>query len=166
MKRLVFSAFLLTAASWLTAAAQDPNKEADGLTVDSQWKGKLTQRGKIQGDREIPAAFEAVLVVTKRKGADFECELREKAGDATVTYHCKGKVTAGEKGAFKVEFDSVGVVISSEHFIAVERVPYRGAIAGKTMKGTWKVPLNKEDTELDGEFELQRQDGRGKKNEE
>lgn len=157
MQRLMLSAAALAMLSLWTAAAQDGKKEADGLTVDSQWKGKLTQRGKIQGDKNIPAEFETLLVVTKRKDADFECELREKAGPATVTYRCKGKVTPGEKGAFQVEFESVGVVISSDDFVPVERVPYRGIISGKTLKGTWKLPLNKEDTELEGEFEFGRQ---------
>src|SRR5688572_21121254 len=123
MQRLQLSAAALVMMSLCTAAAQDAKKEADGLTVDSQWKGKLTQRGKILGEKNIPAEFETVLVVTKRKDADFECELREKAGGATVTYHCTGKVTPGEKGAFKVQFQSVAVKATSDDFVAVDRVP-------------------------------------------
>ena len=156
MLRLICSATAFSFVCVWSAAAQDGKKEADGLTVDSVWKGKLTQRGKIKGNKDVPAEFETVMVVTKRKDADFECELREKTGSSTVTYRCKGKVTAGEKGAFKVEFDSTGVVISSDDFLPVEQVPYRGATDGKTLKGTWKVPLNKEDTELEGEFEFER----------
>src|SRR5262245_59795037 len=104
MQRFMLSAAVLAMLSLWTAAAQDGKKDADGLTVDSTWKGKLTQRGKIQGMKDIPSEFETLMVVTQRKGADFECELREKAGPSTVTYRCKGKVTPGEKGAFKVEF--------------------------------------------------------------
>ena len=157
MHRLILSATAFSFLCLWSAAAQDDKKEADGLTVDSQWKGKVTQRGKILGIKDIPPEFETVMVVTKRKDADFECELREKAGALTVTYRCQGKVTPGEKGAFKVEFDSVAVVISSDDFVPVEKVPYRGTINGKTLKGTWKVPLNKQDTELEGEFEFERQ---------
>jgi len=157
MQRFMLSAAVLVTLSLWTAAAQDGKKDADGLTVDSTWKGKLTQRGKIQGMKDIPSEFETLMVVTQRKDADFECELREKAGPSTVTYRCKGKVTPGEKGTFKVEFESVGVVIASDQFVPVDRVPYRGVINGRTLKGTWKLPLNKEDTEVEGEFEFERQ---------
>lgn len=157
MQRLLLSAAALVMMSLWTAAAQDAKKDADGLTVDSQWKGKLTQRGKILGEKNIPAEFETVLVVTKRKDAEFECELREKAGDLTVTYHCTGKVTPGEKGTFNVQFQSVAVKAKSDEFIAVDRVPYMGTINGKTLKGSWTIPLNKQDTELEGDFQLERQ---------
>jgi hypothetical protein len=91
MKRLLSSAFTLAALGLCASAAQDPNKDADPLALKSEWKGKLTQRGKIMG-KEAPPEFDVVLVVTQRKDKDFECELREKLpdGGAFVTYLCKG----------------------------------------------------------------------------
>jgi hypothetical protein len=57
-----------------------------------------------------------------------------------------------------VTFESVGVKSANEGFIPVTRVPYKGIVAGKSLKGTWRVPLNKdEDTELEGDFSLEKQ---------
>src|SRR5687767_3459637 len=111
------------------AGAQDKKqdkKPEDPLPEKSEWKGKLTQRGKIMGMKELPPEFETVLVVTKRKDAEFECELREKTPDSFVTYLCKGKVTPAEKGPVKVEFESVGVKAANENFVSVPKVPYTG----------------------------------------
>ncbi len=157
MKRALTPALVVLMMGLWTAAGQETKKDTDPLALDSQWKGKVTQRGKIRGVKEIPPEFATVLVVTKRKDNDFECELREKVGDANVTYHCKGKIAPAGKDAFKVDFASVAVKSSSDGFIAVQQIPYTGTITAKTLKGTWKLPLNKEDTELDGEFSFERQ---------
>lgn len=157
MKRAISPILVVFVLGLWTAAGQETKKNADPLTVDSQWKGKLTQKGKIKGEKEIPPEFETVLVVTKRKDSDFECELREKVGASNVTYLCKGKITPGEKGAFKVDFTSTSVKSANETFIAVPQVPYTGTITGKTLKGTWKLSAPKEDTELEGEFGFEKQ---------
>jgi len=154
MKR---ASVLLLLIIGLGGAPGQEKKDTDPLAVDSQWKGKLTQKGKINGIKEIPPEFETVLVVTKRQDADFECELREKTGDSNVTYSCKGKIVPGEKGEFKVDFKSTSVKSANETFISVSQVPYTGAISGKTLKGTWKLSSQKDDTEIEGEFNFEKQ---------
>jgi hypothetical protein len=156
MKRFILSACVVAALALCHAVAQEP--EADPLVLKSEWKGKLTQKGKIMGV-QAPPEFEVVLVVTQRKDKDFECELREKLPDgAHVTYLCKGKVLPVKAGTSVVTFESVGVKAANEGFVPVTRVPYTGTVIGNVLKGTWRVPLNKiDDTELEGEFNLQKQ---------
>src|SRR5689334_16151259 len=72
-------------------AADDATK--DLLVKGSVWKGELTQRGKLQGDPTIPPKFDCEMVVTKRDGDSFECELRETTAEGKLTYLCKGTVT-------------------------------------------------------------------------
>jgi hypothetical protein len=156
MKRAISPIFVVFFLFLCTAAGQE-KKDADPLTVDSQWKGKLTQKGKIGGMKDIPPEFETVLVVTKRTDNDFECELREKVGESFVTYLCKGKVAPGEKGSFKVDFKSTAVKSANETFVSVPQVPYTGTISGKTLKGTWKLSAPKDDTEIEGEFNFEKQ---------
>ena len=134
-----------------------PAQDGDPLPLKSEWKGKLTQRGKIKGEKEVPAEFDTVLVVTGRKGNEFDCELREKVADSSVTYICKGKISIGEKGGVNVEFESISAKSPNQDFVSVTKVPYTGTINGKTLKGSWKAPANKEDTEVSGEFTLERQ---------
>ena len=157
MKRPACALTLLALCLW-SATAQEPKKDADPLALDSQWKGKLTQRGKIMG-QPVPPEFDVVLVVTKRKDKDFDCELREKLAEGSfVTYACKGVITPDKDGAFKVNFVSVAVKAASDGFVPVPVVTYTGTINGNALKGTWKYPLNKkEDTELEGDFSVEKQ---------
>lgn len=157
MRRTCTAAAVVLVFGLGTIPAQEKQDDGDPLPVKSQWKGKLTQRGKIMGHKEVPPEFDTLLTITARKGNDFDCTLREKTGADTVTYVCKGKISIGEKGSVKVDFESISAASPSQEFIAVTRVPYTGAITGKTLKGTWKSPPNKEDTELDGAFTLERQ---------
>ena len=162
MNRAVAFALTMCILGLGTAAAQDKKNDKDKddpLPLNSQWKGKLTQRGKIMGNKDIPPEFDVTFVVTGRKNKEFDCELRERVGADLVTYVCKGKITGAEKDkdGIKVEFESVSSMALNQEFIAVTRVLYTGAIAGKTLKGTWKISLKKEDTELDGDFSFERQ---------
>ena len=151
-----WSLAILVLALGALAGAQETKKDADPLAVGAEWKGKLTQKGKIKGNKDIPAEFQVVMVITQRKDKEFECELREKIDDSFVTYLCKGKFAAGDKETLKLDFESVFLKSASEGFISVPRAKYTGTVNGKTLKGTWKYPVDTEDTELEGEFNFER----------
>src|SRR4051812_22196513 len=73
----------------VAAPARGPD---DPLVVDSKWVGKLTQKGKIEGN-EVPLTLDAELTVTKRDGTKFEGELREwNDNGIKLTYLVKGEV--------------------------------------------------------------------------
>lgn len=141
-------------AAGLWAAA--PVKDGDPFPVESKWKGKLTQKGKIRGT-EVPLDLAAVLTVTKRDGEKFEGELFEEGEQGSgikLTYLVKGEVTKGKDGkGHAVTFKSFDFKdAESETFV---NIPYTGTLAGKELKGTWKHPANDEDTTIEGEFTLE-----------
>ena len=148
-------AVLVAAVAGLAGAA--PVRDADPLPVESKWKGKLTQKGKIKGT-EVPLDLSAVLTVTKRDGEKFEGELFEEGEEGSgikLTYLVKGEVTKGKDGkGYKVEFKSFDFKdAESETFL---NIPYTGTLSGKELKGTWKHPPTDDDTTIEGEFTLER----------
>lgn len=153
-RRGLAGAVLFAAGAGVLWAA--PAKDGAPLPVESKWKGKLTQKGKIRGN-EVPLDLTAVLTVTKRDGDKFEGELFEEGEEGSgikLTYLVKGEVTKAKEGkghavAFK-SFDFKDA--DSETFI---NIPYTGTLVGKELKGTWKHPANDDDTTIEGEFTLE-----------
>lgn len=144
-------------AAGVGAAAAAPVRDADPLPVESKWKGKLTQKGRIKGS-EVPLDLTAELTVTKRDGDKFEGELFEEGGEGSgikLTYLVKGEVKKAKDGkGFTVEFKSFDFKdAESETFL---NIPYTGTLAGKELKGTWKHPPTDDDTTIEGDFTLER----------
>ncbi|MBX9585500.1 MAG: hypothetical protein K2X87_34775 [Gemmataceae bacterium] len=153
MRRVVAGAVVFTAGVSAVAAAA-PAKDPDPLPVESKWKGKLTQKGKIKGD-EVPLDLDAVLTVTKRDGDKFEAELFEEGEPGIrLTYLVKGEVTKAKDGkGHAVEFKSYDFKDArSETFL---NIPYKGTIDGKKLAGTWKHPPTDDDTTIEGDFTLE-----------
>ena len=147
---------VLVAVGTAAVAAAAPVRDADPLPVGSKWKGKLTQKGKIQG-AEVPLDLSAELSVTKRDGEKFEAELFEEgeAGSGIkLTYLVKGEVKKGKDGrGWAVEFKSFDFKdAESETFL---NIPYTGTLDGKKLAGTWKHPPTDDDTTIEGEFSLE-----------
>src|SRR6185503_9907511 len=99
MSRVAFGLVGCVGLFALTAASAAPAKDGgDPLAVESVWKGKLTQKGKI-GDNEVPLDLDTELKVTKRDGTKFEGELKEwNDSGIKLTYLVKGEVTKAKGG--------------------------------------------------------------------
>jgi len=138
----------------LVASAAPERGAADPLEVGTKWAGKLTQKGKIEGN-EVPLTLEAELSITKRDGVKFEGELREwNDNGIRLTYLVKGEVKKGKEKGFAVEFKSYDFKdADSQTFVDI---PYIGTIEGKKLGGTWKHPKNDQDTTIEGEFSLEK----------
>jgi hypothetical protein len=142
------------AAGVAAVAAAAPARDPDPLPVESKWKGKLSQKGKIKGE-EVPLDLDAVLTVTKRDGEKFEAELFEEGEPGIrLTYLVKGEVKKAKDGkGYAVEFKSYDFKDArSETFL---NIPYKGTIEGKKLAGTWKHPPTDDDTTIEGEFTLE-----------
>lgn len=142
-------------AGFSLAAAAAPERGADDpLVVDSKWIGKLTQKGKIEGN-ETPLTLDAELRITKRDGAKFEAELLESNDVIRVTYLVKGTVVKAKDGkSFTVEFKNYDFKdTESQTFL---NIPYAGKLEGKKLTGMWKHPKNDNDTTLEGDFTLEK----------
>ena len=134
------------------APARGPD---DPLIVDSKWAGKLTQKGKIEGN-EVPLTLEAELTITKRDGTKFEAELREwNDNGIKLTYLVKGDVMKAKDGkTFTVNFKSYDFKdADSQTFL---NIPYTGTLDGKKLSGTWKHPKSDDDTTIEGDFRLEK----------
>jgi hypothetical protein len=148
-----------TCAGLVALLLFSPSSFADDATKDtlvkgSVWKGELTQRGKLPGDPTIPPKFDCEMVVTKRDGENFECELRETTVEGKLTYLCKGTVTRSAGKPFEVKFTSVATKDVSDNFQTFTEVAYKATLKGKTLEGTWKYPKNDKEIELEGKFEF------------
>jgi hypothetical protein len=145
---MLFAGFALVCGAAPERAAEDP------LTVQSKWAGKLTQKGKIDGN-ETALALDAELVITKRDGAKFEGELRETNDVIRVTYLVKGTIVKAKDGkGFAVEFKNYDFKdTESQTFLDI---PYVGKLEGKKLTGTWKHPKNDNDTTIEGDFSLEK----------
>jgi len=146
---------ILAAAAVADSLAAAPAKDNDPLLIGSKWAGKLTQRGTFSGGGAGPPEFEVVLAVTKRDDNSFEAELREKAPSLKITYLVKGKIarTAGGK-SYAVTFQSYDFkdVESTTPLIGI---PYSATLAGKSMKGSWKLSRADEEIDIAGDFSLE-----------
>lgn len=142
--------FFAVVAGLAAAPAKD---DGDPLRRDSKWKGKLTQKGQIEGN-EVPLDLEAELTITKRDGEKFEAELKEwNDSGIKLTYLVKGEITKAKDGkGYAVNFKSHDFKdAESQTFL---NIPYTGTLNGKTLKGTWKHPKNDEGTTIEGDFDL------------
>jgi hypothetical protein len=141
-------------AGFALAAAAPERGADDPLVVDSKWVGKLTQKGKIEGN-ETPLTLDAELRITKRDGTKFEAELLESNDVIRVTYLVKGTVVKAKDGkSFAVEFKNYDFKdTESQTFLDI---PYTGKLEGKKLTGTWKHPKNDNDTTLEGDFTLEK----------
>lgn len=155
MSRVVSGLVGCVALFLLTSVSAAPAKDADDpLAVDSVWKGKLTQKGKI-GDNEVPLDLDTELKITKRDAGKFEGELKEwNDSGIKLTYLVKGDVAKTKDGkGFTVEFKSYDFKdAESQTFL---NVPYTGTVAGKKLTGTWKHPKNDDGITLEGDFTLE-----------
>lgn len=150
--RAVVGVFFFAGMAGLAAApAKD---DGDPLRTGSKWKGKLTQKGNIDGN-EVPLDLEAELAVTKRDGEKFEAELKEwNDSGIKLTYLVKGEITKAKDGkGYAVRFKSYDFKdAESQTFL---NIPYTGTLTGRTLKGTWKHPKNDEGTTIEGGFMLE-----------
>jgi hypothetical protein len=152
MWRVVACAVALPAAGWSAAA---PIRETDPLLVGTRWAGTLTQKGTFAGGVAGPPEFRTVLTVTKRSGAEFEADLRERTDGLDITYVVKGEVVRAADGkGWAVTFRSVDAKDISGT-LPILGVPYTGAVTGKTLKGTWKYRTPDTATAIEGEFALE-----------
>ena len=145
---VLFAGFALVCGAAPERAAEDP------LAVQTKWAGKLTQKGKIEGNETV-LALDAELVLTKRDGARFEGELRETNEVIRVTYLVKGTIVKAKDGkGFAVEFKNYDFKdTESQTFLDI---PYVGKLEGKKLTGTWKHPKNDNDTTIEGDFSLEK----------
>jgi hypothetical protein len=150
--RAVVGVLFFAAMAGLAAAPAKDN--GDPLRKDSRWKGRLTQKGKIEGT-EVPLDLHAELTVTRRDGEKFEAKLKEWNDDSSIklTYLVKGEITKAKDGkGYKLTFTSHDVEDAvSQTFL---KIPYTGAIPGTTLEGTWKHPDNTNGTTINGDFNL------------
>jgi hypothetical protein len=129
-----------------------PARDGDPLLIGTVWKGKLSQRGG------GPTGFDCELKITKRDEATFEAELYEKSDAIELTYVVRGTIKPAdpknkEKG-YKIEFESFDAR-DVKNTSAILKVPYKGTLSGKTMKGSWKLPEDSDFGELEGDFEFE-----------
>lgn len=142
-----------TAAIGVLVAA--PLPATDPLLPGTRWHGTLTQKGEFGGGATGPPAFRTVLTITARDGDRFDADLAETSDEIRVTYHVKGTITtAGDGKGFAVRFRSTGAsgAVNTNPILGI---PYDGAIVGKTLRGTWRVPPNRSGTTVEGEFQLE-----------
>jgi hypothetical protein len=147
-------AYVLAAAPALLGA---PAPERDPVLIGSKWKGKLTQRGTFATGGTGPPEFKIVLTITDRDRNSFEAELREvaEAQSLSITYLVKGEISRDKDGkGYIIKFKSVAAK-DIENTYPLLGIPYEAALTGRTMKGTWKIPRNKDGIEIEGDFEVE-----------
>ena len=88
----------------------------------------------------------------------YNFELYEKSDSLELTYIVKGTITQvdpknREKG-YRIEFESFDAK-DVKNTSAILKVPYKGTLNGKTLKGSWKLPEDSEFGELEGDFEFE-----------
>ncbi|MBX9622410.1 MAG: hypothetical protein K2X82_01205 [Gemmataceae bacterium] len=153
MPRRWATAVVLVAAGGLAAA---PVREADPLLVGTRWTGTLTQKGTFGGGGPGPPKFDTVFTVTRRDGAEFEADLRERTADLDITYIVRGEVVRAADGkGYTLSFRSVDAK-DMVNTVPILGVPYTGTVAGRTLKGKWVHRRPAEGTEVEGEFALER----------
>src|SRR5262245_16353795 len=111
-RRLMYFSVLALSAVVLLAsvrAAETLRADEDPLPVDSQWKGKLTQGGKMPDGVSFPPELDTILTVTHRNGSDFEAELHESSDNLDITYLVRGTVAQGADKSLVIRFRSLGV---------------------------------------------------------
>jgi hypothetical protein len=132
-----------------------PLPELDPFLPGTKWGGTLTQKGTFGRGAAGPPSFDTVLTVTARYGDRFEADLAESSGDVRVTYRVKGSITpvAGGVG-YAVGFKSISTT-GAVNTNPVLGVPYEGILAGKSLRGTWRVSPNGPGTLVEGDFALE-----------
>ena len=144
---------ILCAGAAIAATAKD---DADPLAKGTIWKGKLTQKGKIEG-KEEPLTLEATLTITKREGTEFWGDLYEKGAgtvEIELTYLVRGNVVPATEGKdFTVKFTSENSRDAKSRVFL--KVPYTGTLAGKTLTGTWKHQDDVLGAAIEGDFSLE-----------
>jgi hypothetical protein len=156
MNRVAWHAgtLLLVVGAAVSAA---PAPERDPVLIGSKWKGKLTQRGTFATGGTGPPEFKIVLTITDRNRNSFEAELREvaEAQSLSITYLVKGEIARDKDGkGYVIKFKSVAAK-DIENTNPLLGIPYEAALTGRTMKGTWKIPRNKDGIEIEGDFEVE-----------
>lgn len=139
------------------AVSAAPAPERDPVLIGSKWKGKLTQRGTFATGGMGPPEFKIVLTITDRDRNTFEGELNEvaEAQSLSITYLVKGEIARDKEGkGYIVKFKSVAAK-DIENTYPLLGIPYEAALTGRTMKGTWKMPKNKDGIDIEGDFEVE-----------
>ncbi len=147
-------AVVLVSASVLAAA---PAPQSDPVLIGSKWIGKLTQRGTFASGAMGPPEFQVVLTITGRDKNTFEAELHEVAEELSlrITYIVKGEIARDKNGkGYIVTFKSVGAK-GIENTFPLLGIPYEATLTGRTMKGTWKIPKNKDGIDIEGDFTVE-----------
>lgn len=147
-------AVIMLAASFLAAA---PAPESDPVLIGSKWTGKLTQRGTFAIGGMGPPEFKVVLTITDRDKNTFQGELHEVAEEQSlrITYLVKGEIARDKNGkGYIVTFKSVGAK-GVENTYPLLGIPYEATLTGRTMKGTWKIPKNKDGIDIEGDFTVE-----------
>ena len=145
---------VLIVASALSAA---PAPERDPVLIGTKWKGKLTQRGTFASGGMGPPEFTVVLTITSRDRKTFEAELHEVAKEPAlcITYVVKGEIGRDKNGkGYIVTFKSVAAK-NVENTYPLLGIPYEATLTGRTMKGTWKIPKNKDGINIEGDFTVE-----------
>jgi hypothetical protein len=147
-----------TVATPLQAGHPGDRTDEDPLPLESQWKGKLTQRGATPDGGLFPLELNAVLTITQRRDNEFEAELREYSGNLDITFLVRGRIAQGAGKNLVLTFQSHDVKGVPNAAIYYLNVPYTANLGGEQIKGAWtyEEKEKEKDTALSGEFHLKR----------